>query len=69
MCTTQPTAYADNNNWQCPNSGSFTDPVFGTYGLRTSQYACSTCPGACNAACSYTPLSLRDCAGSERSQP
>jgi hypothetical protein len=69
VCTTQPQPYSDNNNWQCPVSGGFTDPVFGTYCLRTGQYACSTCPGACNAQCAYNPLSLRDCAGSERAQP
>jgi hypothetical protein len=68
VCTTQPQAYVDNNNWQCPVSGGFTDPVFGTYCLRTGQYSCSTCPGACNAQCAYNPLSLRDCAGSERAQ-
>jgi len=69
VCTTEPTMYSDTNNWQCPMSGGFTDPVFGTYCARPNQYACSTCPGACNASCIYTPLSLRNCSGAEASQP
>ena len=70
VCTTAPTAYSDNNNWTCPVSGGFTDPVFGTYCRpATTQYVCSGCPGACNAVCIYSPLSIRNCAGSESSQP
>jgi hypothetical protein len=70
VCTTQPTMYTDANNWTCPVSGGFTDPVFGTYCRPTStQYACSTCPGACNAGCSYNPLSLRNCTNNEVNQP
>ncbi|MDO9020865.1 MAG: hypothetical protein Q8S73_34520 [Deltaproteobacteria bacterium] len=69
VCTTQPTAYVDNNNFSCPRSGGFTDPTFGTYCAVASQYSCSTCPGACNAGCAYMPLSLRNCAGRETAQP
>ncbi len=69
VCTTPPTAYSDSNNWYCPVAGGFTDPVFGAFCMVSNQYACSTCPGACNAACAYTPLSLRNCSGSEASQP
>ncbi|MFO0608505.1 MAG: hypothetical protein U0324_35395 [Polyangiales bacterium] len=69
VCTTQPTLYNDRDNWQCPMAGGFTDPVFGTFCPVANQYACSTCPGACNATCLYTPLSLRNCMGSERAQP
>ena len=70
VCTTQPTLYTDTNNWQCPVSGGFTDPVFGTFCRpATTQYVCSTCPGACNASCSYNPLSIRNCSGSESAQP
>ncbi|MEZ4392777.1 MAG: MXAN_6577-like cysteine-rich protein [Polyangiales bacterium] len=69
ICTTEPTAYSGTSNWYCPMSGGFTDPVFGTYCPRASQYACSTCPGACNAGCAYNPLSLRNCSGSEQAQP
>ena len=70
VCTSQPTLYSDTNNWQCPASGGFTDPIFGTYCASPStQYSCSTCPGACNAQCSYNPLSLRNCSGAETNQP
>jgi hypothetical protein len=69
VCTTMPTPYIDNNNWQCPMSGGFTDPAFGTFCPVANQFACSTCPGACNAACLYTPLSLRNCMGRETAQP
>ena len=50
-------------------SGGFTDLVFGTYCARANQCVCSTCPGACNASCLYTPLSLRNCSGAEAAQP
>ena len=69
VCTTQPAAYTDNANFSCPNSGGFTDPVFGTYCAVANQFSCSGCPGACNAACIYNPLSLRNCGGSETAQP
>ncbi len=77
VCTTAPTMYMTPfvpppvDNWTCPISGGFTDPVFGTYCRAPgTQYSCSTCPGACNAgACSFRPLSLRNCAGSETAQP
>jgi Stigma-specific protein, Stig1 len=69
VCTTQPADYSGNANFSCPNSGGFTDPVFGTYCAVANQYSCSGCPGACNAACAYNPLSLRNCSGSESSQP
>ncbi|MFO0645981.1 MAG: hypothetical protein U0326_07065 [Polyangiales bacterium] len=70
VCTTEPTAYSDTNNWTCPTSGGFTDPVFGTYcAAPGTQYSCSTCPGACNAMCAYNPLSLRNCSGAESNQP
>jgi hypothetical protein len=68
VCTTQPTSYTDTNNWQCPMAGGFTDPAFGTFCAVTNQYACSTCPGACNASCIYIPLSLRNCMGVEATQ-
>lgn len=70
VCTTPPTAYFGNDNWTCPASGGFTDPVFGTYCASPgAQYACSTCPAACNAgSCFYGPLSLRNCSGSETTQ-
>ncbi len=72
VCTTEPTMYSDTNNWTCPVSGGFTDPVFGAYCTPTgggAQYSCSTCPGACNAMCVYNPLSLRNCMGREADQP
>ncbi len=69
VCTTQPTDYSGNANFTCPRAGGFTDPTFGTYCLVLNQYACSGCPGACNAACVYNPLSLRNCSGSEAAQP
>jgi hypothetical protein len=69
VCTTEPTLYSDATNWTCPASGGFTDPVFGTFCMSPStQYACSTCPGACNAMCLYRPLSLRNCSGTEAAQ-
>jgi hypothetical protein len=70
VCTTQPTMYVDDTNWMCPMSGGFTDPVFGTYcAAPSTQYACSTCPGLCNAGtCGFMPLSLRNCSGFETSQ-
>ena len=70
VCTTAPTQYnGTNDNWTCPASGGFTDPTFGTYCASPgTQYACSTCPGACNASCTYTPLSLRDCSNQEVDQ-
>lgn len=69
VCTTPPTEYFGTDNWTCPASGGFTDPVFGTYCASPStQYSCSTCPAACNASCIYTPLSLRNCSGAETTQ-
>lgn len=69
VCTTRPTPYEGSDNWTCPMSGGFTDPVFGTYCASPGdQFACSTCPGICNAGCVYTPLSLHDCAGLETMQ-
>ena len=70
ICTTQPTMYMGDGNWTCPVSGGFTDPMFGTYCMVMTQYACSTCPGACNAGtCAHVPLSLRNCMGVETTQP
>ena len=71
VCTTAPVGYGyvPPGNWSCPNSGGFTDPTFGTYCAVANQYSCSDCYGACNAVCAYNPLSLRNCAGSEASQP
>ncbi len=71
VCTTQPVAYlADPANWQCAVSGGFTDPVFGTYCRVASQYACSTCPGACNAGpCRSGSNTLRNCSSLESAQP
>ena len=60
------------DNWQCPVSGGFTDPVFGTYCMVSNQYLCSTCPGACNAGfCSDSGDSntSRNCSGRETDQP
>jgi hypothetical protein len=68
ICTTQPQCYSDCNNFYCPYSGGFTDPLFGSFCAVGSQFSCSGCPGACNAACRYGPLSLRNCWGSEGSQ-
>jgi hypothetical protein len=72
VCTTMPIAYGTfgpYNNWSCPMSGGFTDPVFGTYCATSFQYSCSDCYGACNAMCAYNPLSLRNCSGLETAQP
>ena len=70
VCTTEPTAYSGMENWQCPVSGGFTDPVFGTYCMANNQYSCSTCPGACNAGpCRSGSNTLRNCSGSETAQP
>lgn len=70
ICTTMPAPYSGMENWSCPMSGGFTDPLFGTYCPVTNQYSCSSCPGACNATpCSYMPLSLRNCSGAETAQP
>ncbi len=72
VCTTQPVGYGYTPpaDWSCPRSGGFADPVFGTFCAVTSQYSCSDCYGACNAGtCSYRPLSLRNCSGSETAQP
>lgn len=71
VCTTEPMMYVDATNWTCPVSGGFTDPVFGTYcAAAGAQYACSTCPGACNAgpSCVFHVLSLRNCTGTEAAQ-
>ena len=71
VCTTLPVLYGSNNeNWMCANSGGFTDPTFGTYCAAASQYACSTCPGFCNAGtCRSGSNTLRNCSGSEVTQP
>jgi hypothetical protein len=71
VCTSMPTPYYDMSNWTCPASGGFTDAIFGTYCASPStQYSCSSCPGACNATpCTYQPLSLRGCSGAETAQP
>ena len=71
VCTTEPVLYGSNNeNWSCTSSGGFTDPIFGTYCAFSSQYSCSTCPGACNAGSCHSGLNtLRNCAGGEATQP
>jgi hypothetical protein len=70
VCTTQPVAYSGNENWSCARSGGFTDPTFGTYCLALNQYSCSSCPGACNAGpCRSNSNTLRNCSGSEATQP
>lgn len=71
VCTTAPVGYGYTppTDWTCPTAGGFTDPVFGSFCAVSSQYSCSDCYGACNAACAYTPLSLRNCSGSEVAQP
>jgi hypothetical protein len=73
VCTVEPIPYSDMNNWQCPSSGGFTDPAFGTFcdpGPDVTQFACSTCPGACNAgSCFAGPISLRDCSDNETALP
>jgi hypothetical protein len=73
VCNTEPTLYSDSTNWQCPSSGGFTDPAFGTFCSYTgTQYSCSTCPGLCNAGgCDsfVDGLTLRDCTGSETDIP
>jgi hypothetical protein len=70
ICNTQPTEYSDQGEWTCPSSGGFTDPTFGTFCPSDGQqYVCSGCPGACNAGCHYTPLSIRSCQGQETDQP
>ncbi|TAK19152.1 MAG: hypothetical protein EPO40_35125 [Myxococcaceae bacterium] len=70
VCTTQPVSYSGNENWSCSSSGGFTDPTFGTYCARTGQYSCSSCPGACNAGpCRGNSNTLRNCVGSETTQP
>lgn len=76
VCTTEPTMYIDATNWQCPNAGGFTDSTFGTFCASTGiQYACSTCPGACNAGTCfggpsvYGPITLRNCTDSETGVP
>ncbi len=72
ICNTQPVGYGYTPpaNWSCPSSGGFTDPLFGTYCAVANQYSCSDCYGLCNSGtCSYRPLSLRNCSGSETSQP
>ena len=70
VCTTEPMAYSGTENWSCPTSGGFTDPVFGTFCAVSNQYSCSTCPGACNAGtCRSGSNTLRNCSGSETAQP
>jgi Stigma-specific protein, Stig1 len=68
VCNTMPLPYSGNENFSCVNAGGFTDPAFGTYCAVANQYSCSSCPGACNAGCIYTPLSLRNCTGMETTQ-
>jgi hypothetical protein len=68
ICNSQPQPYYDTIDFYCPSSGGFTDPVFGTFCAVTNQYSCSGCPAACNAACYYTPNSLRNCSGFETNQ-
>ncbi len=70
VCTTMPVGYGYTppGNFQCPMSGGFTDPVFGTYCAAPNQYSCSDCYGACYANCIYMPLSLRNCTGAETAQ-
>jgi hypothetical protein len=73
ICNTAPVQVnaGSNADWSCPSSGGFTDPVFGTYCAVTSQRVCSDCVGACNAGatCSFSPLSIINCAGKETAQP
>jgi hypothetical protein len=76
ICTTEPVSYGIemnppswSYNFQCPVSGGFTDPTFGTYCLQMNQYSCTNCYGACNAVCAFHPLSLRNCMGIETNQP
>ncbi len=70
VCTTQPLAYSGTENFSCPASGGFTDPLFGTYCAVAGQYACSSCPGSCNAGgCRAGSNTLRNCSGSETAQP
>jgi len=71
VCTTEPTAYFGLENWECSSSGGFTDAAFGTFcDPGTEQFACSTCPAACNAGgCFAGPISLRNCSGSETALP
>jgi hypothetical protein len=76
ICNAQPTTYfggtyPPNDNWTCPSSGGFTDPVFGTYCAVTNQYACTDYWSSCNVMPSgspHGPLSLRDCTGVEVNQ-
>jgi len=72
VCTTPPESYGTigpYNDWSCPVSGGFSDPVFGSYCSAPMQFSCSDCYGACNAMCEFNPLSLRNCAGVETQQP
>ena len=62
VCTTQPTAYTS-ADWYCHMAGGFVDPVFGTFCLVTDQYSCGDGAGACNG------NTLRNCQGTEQSQP
>src|SRR6185369_4053556 len=69
ICNSMPQSYFGQGNWTCPSSGGFTDPEFGTFCASVgTQYSCSGCPAACNAACVYRPLSLRNCSGQETNQ-
>lgn len=70
ICTTQPTGYGYSppGDFSCPSSGGFTDPTLGTFCSVSNQYSCSDCYGACNAACIYMPLSLRNCSDIEEDQ-
>ena len=75
VCTTAPTSFGGQNDWTCPNSGGFTDPLFGTFCAvnssvtGTEQLVCSDCFGVCNAGagCTYNPLSMKSCTGKEGS--
>jgi len=73
VCTTAPTSFSGQNDWTCPSSGGFTDPLFGTFCpvnasvAGTEQIICSDCFGICNAGagCTYNPLSMKACGGKE----
>lgn len=70
ICNSEPEQYEGDANYFCASSGGFTDPTFGTFCAVSQQYACSDCPGACNAGtCSKGPISLRNCDGNEVPSP
>jgi hypothetical protein len=70
VCTTPPMPYGSgaNADWTCPMAGGFTDPMFGMYCAVANQFVCTDCYGSCNAACSFHPLSLRNCMNQETAQ-